>query len=95
MADVTNTAVTNVSAMVMAETVKAVAAEAEVATMTNVTVLFPPLKKGGRGDLLLLSAKAKQQQIPPSIAVRSPTPFSKGGGSRRRRRTGFLMRLPA
>ncbi len=37
-------------------------------------LLSPPLKKGGRGDLLLLSAKAKQKQIPPSIALRSPIP---------------------
>ncbi len=83
MSDVTNTAVLNASAKAMA-----------LATMTNDTAQFPPLKKGGRGDLLLLFAEAKQQQIPPSIAARSPPPFFKGGESRSRGRAEFSGSRP-
>ncbi len=100
MADVANTAMPNVSATVMAVTATAVEVEAqveaeaqvevevevEVATMTNINALFPPLKKGGRGDLLLLFAKAEQQQIPPSIASRSSPPSFKGCHSNNHRR---------
>jgi hypothetical protein len=67
----------------------------DVHTSNDLSVLlFPPLKKGGRGDLLLLFAEAKQQQIPPSIAARSPTPFFKGGESRSRGRAEFSGSRP-
>lgn len=55
----------------------------------DAALLSPLLKKGGRGDLLLPFAEAKQQQIPPLIASRSSTPFSKGGNSNNRRKPEF------
>ena len=83
MADVTNTAIPDASATVMAMTAMA------MATTTDVTAQFPPLKKGGRGDLLLLFVEAKQQQIPPLIAARSATPFPKVGHCNNHRRAEF------
>ena len=93
MSDVTNTAVLNASAKAMAMTATAMTRTA-LATMTNDTALSPPLKKGGRGDLLLLFAEAKQQQIPPSIATRSTTPFFKGGETRSRGQAEFSGSRP-
>ena len=88
MADVINTAVLNASAKTKTMTTMV------LTTMMDVTAQFPPLKKGGRGDLLLLFARAKQKQIPPSIAARSPTPFFKGGNSNDRCRSGFSGSCP-
>ena len=46
----------------------------------NAGVKVPPLKKGGRGDLLLASQKgARSKANPPHAAARHAAPFFKGG----------------